>query len=242
MKIIDAVWEKRNLGMNVQEILIESSDTENLFNEYKKTLTASYQVLKIPVEKKEFMILAKKEGFEFVEMQFHSYGMLDIAASIASDKKLQKQNIYCKKVKSDIIFNKVIELVKLGIFTTDRIALDKSFGIEVSNRRYANWINDLRIKQDTDLRVVYFNEELIGFLIGTVSGNCYKALLGGVIPKYQGFLGFYVFGAIFRELAAEYKFLDVEYSSNNMPIVKLYQFFNFPIKQLSYVYTKHRSK
>lgn len=239
MKIINATWEERNLGLKTQEIEVQLKDTVEDLSHCLVSLNSAYQVLKIPSGRIDLMLFAEKEKFNFVETQFHSYGKLSEAACIASDKKFNKYNLLCSSNSDNETYGQVIRLVNDGIFGTDRIALDNNFGVEIANRRYANWIGDLQKNENTELRTVWFNKEIAGFLIGSANGKKYKAILGGVVPKYQGFLGFYVYGTIFRDLANKYEFLDVAYSSNNLPIVKLYEFFKIPIKELTYIYIKH---
>lgn len=47
MRIVDAVWEKRNLGVDTVEIALDEDDDVNVFEEIN-TLKQPYQVLKIP--------------------------------------------------------------------------------------------------------------------------------------------------------------------------------------------------
>ena len=66
MKIIDAVWEKRNLGVETVEFVVENSDTEIVMGEILEA-EKQYNVVKLPTNKPELMKLLQENGYRFVE-------------------------------------------------------------------------------------------------------------------------------------------------------------------------------
>ncbi|MCH4154354.1 MAG: hypothetical protein LKF32_06905 [Mageeibacillus sp.] len=60
MRIVDAVWEKRNLGVDTVEIALDEDDDVNVFEEIN-TLKQPYQVLKIPNGRIDISSAAQKK-------------------------------------------------------------------------------------------------------------------------------------------------------------------------------------
>lgn len=246
MKVVDAVWEKRNLGVNTLEITLEKMDEENaepfLKEEIENVIEekkAEYVVIKFDTNLHKFLSFMTLLNFSISEIQFFSSGLLKDAVNISNVKKFNNASFICKKDNSREMFDLIMSSVKNGVFDTDRIALDRKFGIDISNNRYANWMNDLFSDEKKDLRTVFFGDEFVGFLLGKSREKTFNALLGGVLPEYKGLYGFYTYATCFKSLAEDYKRLEVAYSSNNLPIVRLYQSFQFPIVKMQYVFVKH---
>ena len=50
MKVIDAVWEKENLGVETKEVVIDHGDCKRNALKFLETVSAEYVVVKIPSE------------------------------------------------------------------------------------------------------------------------------------------------------------------------------------------------
>ena len=73
MKIIDAIWEKRNLGVKTTEILIQAGDKIEDYSLVEKEIIdnqTKYIVVKTPVNLKEYIWGLPKLGYNFIEVAF----------------------------------------------------------------------------------------------------------------------------------------------------------------------------
>lgn len=246
MKVVDAVWEKRNLGVNTLEITLEKmdegksceilkADIERIIEEKK----AEYVVCKIPASIVLYASMIGKLGFTFIESQFSINGGFSKALEVVDQPIYKRKDIECIRDNSSISFNKVKSLLLEGMFDTDRVALDEKFGVKIANTRYLNWINDIEKTESKDLCIVTYKNEVIGFLLGQSDGDLLKLPLGGVAKKYKSAFGGLVYGLCFSSFSKNYKRLETSFSSNNLGIVNLYSYFGFPIREITYVFTKH---
>ena len=72
MRIVDAHWELRNLGVTTQEVEIDSSDAPEDIRKALLSLTSDYQVVKAPSSNFEINALLSECGFSFVEAMISS--------------------------------------------------------------------------------------------------------------------------------------------------------------------------
>ena len=68
MKIVDAVWEKRNLGVDVTEIVCEASDSKEELISALSKVKAPYSVCKVPSGAVELLLCAQEQGYQVIEM------------------------------------------------------------------------------------------------------------------------------------------------------------------------------
>ena len=79
MKVIDAVWEKRNLKVDTVEVEIELDDSLDGITEVLETVERKYQyiVVKVPVRRADIMHLLYGERYEYVEDMVFFTRMID---------------------------------------------------------------------------------------------------------------------------------------------------------------------
>lgn len=241
MKVIDAFWEKRNLGVKTIEVEFEKSEIiSDFILSLKKIRDAQYIVVKVPTGEFELNNELNKFGFCFIE------SAIEISLSIKDyilPKKIQKINslISYHPVDSsriDFLCNEI----RKGIFSTDRIALDNSFGKEISNRRYSNWINDEFLKNNNSIFEIRFGEKNIGFFgLKEKLNFTFEIFLGGIYLEMQNFgLGFSIITKSIEEIIARNgKQLMTHVSSNNIPIIRLYTQLGFSPIEIKNVFIKH---
>ena len=72
MKIVDAVWEKRNLGVTTCEVTIEQEDTLEEVNSACDDLSNRYEylVFKIPSNRSDLVLPMQLKNFRYIETQF----------------------------------------------------------------------------------------------------------------------------------------------------------------------------
>lgn len=102
MKIVDAVWEKRNLGVETAEIVIEQNDSLEAVKNILNTMQAEYMVLKIPAGRTEVMFAAEEEKFHFVEGIIHvTHNLKNITLS-AIQRRIDTAVSYEKMTEKDL--------------------------------------------------------------------------------------------------------------------------------------------
>lgn len=247
MKLIDAVWEKRNLNVitleiefEIDEFIQESSALDIIDNKIRE-LQAKYVVVKIPSGRNDILQIMQKQGFEFIESQIVlNYKMKDIIqSSLIKFEKLSK-GLFCEKVTFIDKIEEIVNEVKKGIFDTDRISKDNKFGSAIANDRYSNWILD-EFNRGSNIYITKKFNENIGFFIEKRNENISYGVLGGLYKNYKNSgLGYYWFISILIHLINEdVKVLKCPVSSNNLDIIKLHQYLGAKISNIDYVMVKH---
>jgi len=242
VKIIDAFWEKRNLGVDTKEIILSNSDSLLDIEGFLNSLSSEkqYLVAKIPIGKPDFIKLLTDNGFYFVE------SLIEISLRVADfqlPKSLQKidEMIIYRKLTSKEDFEKLEIEMKKGIFLTDRIALDSNFGIDISALRYVNWLQD-EVQRGGEVFEVLYKEKPVGFFaLKDLSNGKYDVFLGGLYKNESAMgLGFSILSKEIIELQKRQAKLYVTHiSSNNLAIIRLFVNLGFSPVNIVYVMTKY---
>ena len=140
-------------------------------------------------------------------------------------------------------FESVIQSIQPGMFSTDRIAVDPEFGEEIGCTRYINWITTEYVNKKSQLIKVLYKNEHIGFMLVRIEDDTIDLLLNGLYKPFQGkglgiltpaspmmFVKKHSF-PIAKEITS--------ISSNNIPVVKLYNRLQFQLLSQTYVFVKH---
>lgn len=240
MKVIDAYWEKRNLGVKTIEIEYEKSDVfSNFVLSLDSMNDAKYIVVKVPTGEFELNKELNKRGYYFIE------STIEISMAIKEyslPKKFEKLN---SQISYHLVNGTKIDFlcdeIKKGVFSTDRIALDNKFGKEVSNMRYSNWIYD-EFQNKSSIYEIRFGKKDIGFFgLKENSNLTFEIFLGGIYPEMQNFgLGFSIITKSIEEIIQRKgKQLITHISSNNMQIIRLYTQLGFSPIEIKNVFIKH---
>ncbi len=241
MKIVDCFWEHKNLNCNVAEVHVELNDTFDSQSMEQMTTKYEYTVVKVPMNMFEFNFKLSQMGFTLVENQLNiSKKIKDFNFNLIQDikDKLSFKNV---EVESDL--DDVVGSITEGMFSTDRIAIDRHFGPEKSMIRYRNWIlSDYHSKASNITKVFYCSEE-VGFMMFKIQKGEFKLLLNGLYKKWQGkHLGIITPSSpfLYRDLSEEpFEVVSTSISSNNVRVVKLYNKLNFELDNQNYVFVKH---
>ena len=240
-----AEWEIRNLGCRTLEVTLEKSDKlkyiaqdiENLRMQYD----CQYVVVKAdPILNEATRILQENE-YKYIESQIS----LKMHREIAEKKYRFYSNIFDVASYEKITKTSDIEFVKneilKGIFTTDRIALDQKFGVELANKRYANWLED-EMNKNSCLYIVKDNGSNVAFFLNKpINNRVQYALLGGVFKAYEnkGFGALMNYCVLDDFINSERKIMETGVSSNNIVILQLHIAFGYKIKNIINVFIKH---
>ena len=183
MIIVDAVWEKRNLGISTFEITIEKEDSFEDVEKAISQLDCEYSVVKLSTARKEYLDLLQLKGFMFVEDMIHLEHDLSEIPMNPIVKRLYEKTSFRRMSEED--FSQLKEEVLKGMFDTDRISLDKRFNTDASANRYLNWINDLNSKGAL-FYVITYGDDSAGFVVLNTKDNItFHSVLGGGYEKFK---------------------------------------------------------
>ncbi len=242
MKVIDAFWEKRNLGVSCTEIKIDTKDKLNDIKNILANCDSEYIVCKMPFNHFGFNHLLTNQGFTFMESSIK----LDLAVKNTLLTPLQERinnEIYYDLMNNydlDLLYNEI----RGGLFKTDRIFLDPNFMNNQAYERYVNWIKDEKLNQSQIFKIIYKNETVGFFTLKQIDKSTYYPFLAGLYNKYSSSgLGFTALRKPIEEvIRVGGKNISTYVSSNNLPIVNIHLQLGFVFRSLEYVYIKHKKK
>lgn len=241
MKIIDAYWDKENLGVATTEIVSSANDS---IKELKSTLgdiKSPYTVVKIPSGCTEQLLSVQEMGFSVIEVSFNYESKLS---------KIKLPTLY-ERFMPDVMLEPATEELKEralnevlsgSIFSTDRIALDPAFSKELSGKRYYNWCRKA-LEGGAEMVIAYYKGIPAAFNISqksSVKGNMSVGLLGGNLQGAPNGLGFLLV-ACEAECCKRLGLSICEgtTSSNNFSSLRLHMECGFVITSSNYVLVRH---
>lgn len=237
MKLTDAVWEKRNLGLTTAEITVELGDTAEILRERLPAVKAEYQVAKAPHGRMDLYFALQEQGFAFSEASIR----------VSHEIGTYKCPPLIERLLNKVSYEEMPDLVTMehyirkGMFQTDRVILDPFFTSEQAAERYIGWMRD---EQERGARLFHYTYQgaPIGFscMRGNEEGEYYP-VLGGIYPNDKplpfGMVILYKQLDIARDLDG--KRLYTYISSNNLPVVKAYNQCGYSVEEVQYVFVKH---
>lgn len=242
INIIDAFWEKRNLGISIYEVTIEERANVEELDSIDK-LNGDLIFVKINSNNTDVIERISQKKFTYTENQFSI--QKKIKNHIVSDLhlttlKFLESHPISNLSEAEIIFDELDR----GLFTTDRISLDKNFGIQTSNLRYKNWIYDMINSGNYECCIIRTknNKTPVSFYINKYDGDISQCILGGVFNdfKNRGFGHSFIYFSIENSIKQNCKILKTQISSNNIPVFNIYSsVFGFEIKENYVVFKKH---
>jgi hypothetical protein len=183
MKIIDAYWEEKNLGVTTAEIRIDNDDSIEEVVEAVEKVDKQYIVCKVISTRNDIAYKLQEKGFLFIEDQIelehdlheiNRNGILQRLYDSLPYKAMDKEDL-------DYLYNEI----RNGMFSTDRISMDPYFDKDMSARRYINWISDL-VEKGAVSYLMSYKDEPAGFvLIQNIDGSTYRSVLGGGYEKFR---------------------------------------------------------
>ena len=163
MKVINAFWEEKNLGVTTAEILIGNDDDakETVFEINK--ISKEYVVCKVPSDRSDILYLLQNNGFIYIEDQIEVEHNLHEVTRNRIMQRLYDSLEYREMTETDIDY--LFDEISRGMFSSDRISLDPYFDKNLASQRYINWINDLINKaggltKDADTSTINLSKKL----------------------------------------------------------------------------------
>ncbi len=240
MKVIDAVWEQRNLGVSCYELqVLHNDDIAGLEREYSSLTEKQYMVAKISSQNYRAVQFFQGKGYTFVETAITLEQQLkDINVSPRFQKIIEKCT-WAEMDGSDIEYMER-EIAK-NVFRTDRIYIDPAFTKEQAAQRYVFWIRDLTAAGHCPFKVMYKGEPVGFFVNKEIKPGVYEGQLAAIYDGYEGTgMGFCVqyagIGLALENKATRY---TGHISGNNPGVMRILMSLGFGIKDLEYVFVKH---
>jgi ribosomal protein S18 acetylase RimI-like enzyme len=218
------------------EVLSPSASLEEI---YHSSLGFELSTVRVPIGNLPLVHGLEAKGFRFLESQFS----IEIGLSSLSAASSMQAAILRKYVLAQVRTDEVELLqgyVKEGLFKTDRIALDPELGPELANHRYSQWIAEVASKRIASLQWLMTASEpprRAGFIMFQEDGKTVNALLGGVFPQFQtqGAGLAMVLRPLHHFATQGFTNYQTKVSSNNFPVLRLYQDAGFKIHEIVYV-------
>ena len=231
MKITDATWEQRNLGVTCYEITFERDDKlSDVAGDWDKFLERQYLVLKVPNYRPDIAAFVQAQGAKYIETAITFKCDLRTWQLPASLKDICGLSSYAPMNDDDV--QVMLTEIRKGIFKTDRIYLDPYFTHEQAARRYVNWATDMLNRGHVAYKVMY-RGEAVGF---------FNDALAGVYSKFTGTgMGLFVQYSTLDAAARYTKQTKVEavVSSNNPEVVNIRIKLGCLIGKMNSVFVKH---
>lgn len=240
MRIIDAVWEKRNLDVECTEFEIGAGEKGcDLVDQIQQT-TTEYQVAKVEVGNVDVQLMLQDNGFKFYETNYQLERKLKPGETLpAIYKRFKKDLSY--RVATEEEINNILEIVESGeMFTTDKVALDPHFSAKHSGHRYVVRARDM-LKDGAPTVLGLFKGNVVSFTIYEIKDGYCLAYIGGMFKEYRdkglGFIPLYVTAEHILDNGG--KILRTGVSSNNPSILRLQLLFGAKITEMKNVFIKH---
>lgn len=240
MKVIDAAWEKRNMGISCVEINVEGKESVQELESVLAQITADYVVVKTPTCRMKFSELLCKNGFFFVETMFFLEKELRVSClSQERQEKINHMTYYLNLAESK---ERIQDEIRMGMYTTDRVSLDGHFSLTQASNRYIGMLTD-ELSRGAELLECCYDGVPFGFsCIRQTGPEQYNETLDGVYRAFRGKgLGFVVSHLpeleLLKRKAAK---LTTSISTNNGASLRAHLKNGFlPIGTI-YVYVKHK--
>lgn len=243
MKTIHAVWELENIGTDAWEIWLDANDTPEMLAQEEHRIIAQgaeYIAVKTPPNCQQLIFGLPQMGYTFVEAVYHvavrrdEYHMPETIARF--DRGLTVEH---RTEKADL--DRICNIIRKGIFVSDRVSLDPAFGVLKGGNRYANWLRGL-IDQGGFLYEVVKGDRPIGFfVIVRKDENTVDPVLMGMYDE-QNDRGL---GALLHKKTLDTCFthackrLTSTIVSNNTKVLSVYVNAGASITDTLYTYVKH---
>ena len=239
MKIVNAVWEIRNLGVICTEITVVPRDPEESGLAQLIDLSSGYQVVKVPVGRVDIMNSLHHAEFIFVESSISVEHDLNINNPEGLFARMVSACEY-EKLETDEI-DRVSSEIRSDMFKTDRVYLDPEFTHEQAANRYVHRMMD-EVSCGASVYEMRLKNVGVGFFLFREDAERigYSAL-AGLYPssKSPGFGNVLLHQILVEAKNRQLHRLNSHVSSNNLAVVKNHIEQGFRVTDMHYVYVRH---
>lgn len=240
MRIVNATWEERNLGVTTTEITIERDDCPEYVEAQLSLVDSEYSVVKIPSDMERVLKIVQNHGYAFIEDMIHVEHDLNEVEMSPVLKRLYEKTSYREMTDQD--FDQLQAEIEKGMFDNDRISNDEFFAKGLSSKRYMNWTKDLR-NHGALFFVITYGNECSGFVaLEKRDEKTYYSVLGGGYEKFRksGLGIIQKEPEITRKLGG--KRLVTSVSSNNVGQLKALVMNGYKPYAIDHVLVKHKGE
>lgn len=240
MIVRETSWDDRNLGLKTHEISVVDSDVDtDVLSKVGSFfgLKDSYCVIKIPPKRVSLIHQLEQNGFRFLEAQSDLHKKLTAEFTFPSFlKAITKSGGYDPIEKPEECERLISGLD--GVFDSDRVCLDPSFGECISTLRYRNWIRDCFGKKDYHLAWIKAGDKNVGFFfMKEIDELTADSTLAGLFPEYKNS----GYGPLVISVHCDFakaigkKKILARVSLNNMESLRMHLAFGYEIVSSHYV-------
>lgn len=244
MKIIEAIWEERNLGKRCKEVHIEKDDDLIMTLRHLADIDEEFVILFLPIERSEYLLQLPQYGYFYIESNFdlvkrHSE---ENSIPILYSKILKK--VHCRQLRDEEIDCFLYRLKTEFYFEKDKISIDYHFSKQVSaNRNYWRLMDYYAEAMNLQIYDVMYEDKSIGyFILNIIEPRHIEVYLSGLYPECRSTnLGTCIMGEETRQsfqLGAELITLGV--SLNNVASLNTYLSLGYEVKKVTNIFVKHR--
>lgn len=243
MKVIDAYWETRNLGVSCYEIRLEAGDKlEDVISAYMQLEQRQYIVVKIPSFRYDMAQFIQGQGYQFVEA---AITLVHNLKDIQIPKRLSRICRQCSwQPMSEAELAELSHEINKNIFKTDRIYIDPQFSKELAARRYDLWVQDLVKAGDIPYKVMY-QGNIVGFFLNRlIDEKVYDGLLAATYEAYEGTgMGYCIqYAGLMSAVERGARKYIGHISGNNPGVLRILLSIGFSIKEIDYIFIKHNER
>jgi hypothetical protein len=240
MKVVNAVWEKRNLGVDCNEITVEAKD---MLPEIERDIVGyetEYTVVKVLAGRANVLLFLQQSGFVFIETLTICYHRGDAFGLNRVQQRIIEQVRYAEMQNIDVNF--MFKQISKGLFTTDRVSLDPHFSVEQANQRYIYWLQDELHNGAKAYKLSFKGKDIGFFTLKRKTDIEYTAFLSAVYPDYfmsgLGLCPHYF--EVTEGIALGAKHVMTSYSSNNRGATAIHLSMGHVLHRQYHVLIKHK--
>lgn len=237
MKIIEAYWEKKNLGVETLEITFEQNDSMAEVTHLLSHVKAEYIVLKVPTELTKLLPLIQNNGYQYIEDMIYLVNHLPEIQMSPPEKRLCDSITTEKMTDSDM--ERLYAKIRKGLFNKDRIYLDPYFSHEVAKTRYINWIKDEKERGTEFLKHTYQDNTIGFFALRELQNGHYTSFIGAIYEEYRKLTMGTVAKVQDEVKRRNGKKLSTNVSSNNISEIKALTSKGYIAENITHTFIQH---
>ncbi len=238
MKLIHAVWEQRNLGVDCWEVIIEKGDSPAEFCKKAMEFETEYTVVKVPEAMPEFGFFLQRRGYVFMETMISFRRNTDLPVLSKFQQSMVEQISYTHMDHTDT--QHLFEEIRKGMFHTDRVSLDPYFADGKAYERYIGWIHDEAARGSELFKIVYKGKAAGFFGFRKIREGVYFPYLNGIYPGKAYGMGFaLVYMEVLEANRRSGRTITGSVSSNNVPSLAVLTSLGFIADSAEHIYVLH---
>ena len=239
MKVVNAYWEERNLGVSCTEITADPADTVDGARAAIRQVGDDYVVAKVPVPRVDLLLFFQGAGFAVIEVVLRLKMRLHEVTLPRLYKRYENHLSFRQATGDDV--RRIMAEIQAGVFATDRISLDPRFKPAQAANRYCHWVED-ELNCNSNAYITTFHSDDIGFSILRNDGEGrFNGLFGGLyLEKRNSALGFAVGWAnIMKAKELGGTTIETMVSANNLAAIKMNLSIGYEVADIFYVLVRH---